>query len=164
MKKNKLNKMLLSLLAVGVLTVGAIGTINSSALEKNESLTVSFDQPNILELTLSTNTVDFGDINGIAETTFAGDVTATVSSSLPWDLTVKSDGDLTADNSTIPINKLQIGVDDSYQTASTDEITLVSTYPNCVDQQFALNFKLDKTVGYKAGNYQANLTFKAMQN
>lgn len=138
---------------------------------------VTFNQADSIALTLSTDTIDFGEVTGLVETTdhTPTEMTVTVESSKTYDVAIKATSDFVGqdagvnDDKTIPIDKLSFVKDDASDytnfaakdtdyTFVTDAAATLGTPATC-----KLKFKLGKTIGYAAGNYKADLTVTATQ-
>lgn len=139
-------------------------------LTASENFNVTFNQPNTIKLTLSTDTVDFGDVNGLTASTVDAGLTATVESSLPYDVKIKANDDFigNTDTNKVPINKLNYKLTDAADYTNiaakdTDydlwsgEATLGTPTAKSID------FKLDSTIGYAADTYTAPMTITATQ-
>ena len=173
MKKTMISKIAAVAMAATMVmgqTVFAAESTGADKLTVSENFNVTFNQPNSIKLTLSTDTVDFGDVNGLTASTVDAGLTATVESSLPYDVTIKANDDFigNTDTNKIPINKLNYKLSDSEDYTNvaakdTDyalwsgEATLGTPTAKSID------FKLDSTIGYAADTYTAPMTITATQ-
>ena len=178
--KNKLVKMIamgLLTMSLGAVTAGA-ETVTNIGKEKvaSNDITVSFNQRDSIQLTLSTNKIDFGDVTGLTHTEAhtPEDLVANVKSSLAYDVDIKANDNFKKtdeDSLSVPISKLGVKVDAGDYTKFTEvntPINLVSNAPATYTvgddgQNYTLKFDLDSTIGYKAGTYEAPLTITATQ-
>ena len=71
---------------------------------------IRFSQSNSVQITLSTDDVNFGEINSVLGAE-SPNVTLKINSSLPYDVDVTPTGDFTSGLSSLPINKLSIKVE-----------------------------------------------------
>ena len=166
----------------GIVASAATTTIGTGdAVTKattSQSVAVQFSQKDTIELTLSTNTVDFGDVTGIQTTstnTTPTELVATVKSSLPYDLDVKATDNFTnktdATAVQVPISKLGVKVDGGAISKFDGVNVSKNLISNAADtsaeatvsRSHTINFDLDQTVGYRAGSYEAPLTITATQ-
>ena len=136
---------------------------------------VDFTQKDTLELTIQESEVDFGDSHSIAKESTL--VTASVKSSLPYSVTIKSNGNFVEQGSTdsheIPINNLSYKVDGSsdyieFENPNTEYLIAsgqsnTTAEPNKTrDHRFQL--KLNSLIGEKKGSYKATLQITATQS
>lgn len=136
---------------------------------------VNFTQKDTLELTIQDSEVNFGDSHSVAQESTL--VTASVKSSLPYSVTIKSNGNFVEQNvkdaHEISINNLSYKVDgnsayNKFEKPNTDYV-IASGQPNTVaepnktrDHKFQL--KLDSLIGEKKGSYKATLQITAVQD
>ena len=152
-------------LILGLLVIGVYKPVQ--ALEDSKDVTVSFSKGNTIQLTLSSDTVDFGQVAGITSTEKTGGLIATVSSSLPYSLYVQATDDFKekSDNlKTIPKNLLQIKCSGNYIDLDGTKQTLLAGAPQGIDVSHNIDFKLKETTGYTKGNYSIPLTITATQD
>ena len=142
----------------------------------DNGVNVTFNQKDSIQLTLSTNKIDFGDVTGLTHSDSHNpeDLVANVKSSLSYDLDVKANDNFKKSDEndlSVPISKLGVKVDANDYTKFTEvntPINLVSNAPATYTvgddgQNYTLKFDLDSTIGYKAGTYEAPLTITATQ-
>ena len=186
-----MRKNLIKILSMGLLTMSIGGATFASAAEVTDigatdganpvvasnDITVTFNQKDTIQLTLSTNTIDFGDVTGITHSDSHNPSTlvANVKSSLPYDVDINATDNFSnkedATARQVPISKLGVNIDGgaySKFAGVNTPINLVSVAPATYTigdngQDYQIKFDLDSTVGYKAGNYQAPLTVTATQ-
>ena len=137
----------------------------------NNDVTIQFTQTESLQMTLSSNTVTFGDITGLTDVE-TGPVIVSVKSSLPYNLDVKATDDLRSSTASIGINHLSLKVDSGeFKNISNvmTPINLVTSDPATYAlegqiRNYNLIFKFGSILGSKAGNYSAPLTLTLTQN
>lgn len=137
-----------------------------------QTINAQFTQDESVQLTLSSNDVNFGTVSGLTSNNKDNAVTVTVSSSLPYDVTLKPNSDFTNGSVSIPITKFGLKVDSgsvSNFTGVSDTKKIadkaVATYSNdSKTKSYNLSFTLDKTIGEKSGTYSAPLTLSLIQN
>lgn len=154
----------------------------SSDGSANSNVDVVFNQSDTIELSLSTNEVNFGDVTGLThkEEHSPETLTASVKSSLPYNLDIKAlsnfeEQNVSADSTAkeISINKLGTKLDSGSSYTKFDginkDINLVSAAPATYDleskqQDYNIKFDLDNTIGEKTGSYKTSLQVTATQN
>ena len=170
-----IKKMKLFTIMMGMMvTIGAGSTVASAAAApESENLNVTFETSDTLSLALSSDTVAFGTISGMTETV-EQTLTASVQSSLPYDLTIQASEDAKDPSDVtkiIPATKLGVhadGASTSYFTGINAPITLVADAPKTTAlagqlQEHQLGFKLTSLIGYDKGQYTVPLTVTATQ-
>ena len=158
-------------------TFGSFVDKNSiKKLSADKDVNVTFNQKDSIQLTLSTNKIDFEDVTGLthSDSHTPEDLVTNVKSSLSYDLDIKANDNFKKTGETdlsVPISKLGVKVDAGDYTKFTEvntPINLVSNAPATYTvgddgQNYTLKFDLDSTIGYKAGTYEAPLTITATQ-
>ena len=137
----------------------------------SEELDITFSQTNTIELTLSTNEISFGDINGIIESTNTtpNKLVINVQSSLSYDLNINAETDFigqTDNSNIIPIEKLQYNVNNNdYISMSKNTIAIASDKAATLGNKdsYSLDFKLQPTIGYAKDSYKTNIKVTALQ-
>ena len=149
-------------------------TVLSTALSDGGDVTVTFTQPDTLELIVMSNSFDFGEVTGLSTDEVLG-VDVRVKSSLPYDLNIRATDDfhnrVIPTASVIKTNKLGISFDAGglSKLGSKNVFTnLVTNAPDTsaqvdVFKMHTLGFDLSETVGYKAGDYELPLEIVAIQ-
>lgn len=157
----------LSLLALGVLTLGSMGTmVTANADNITENLQLEVIAENSLEMSLSTNQISFENYSGVED--FEDNLTVTVSSGLNYDLSVTAVEELAGTNNSsnhIDLSLLSIGENgrDSVEFEEVNRPVLVSeNAPNGTNEHdVVLRIKGDSSV--KADTYTTTLQFEAQQ-
>ena len=170
-----IKKLISMILVVG--TISSIGVISSAETTQGttsteQSISAKFTQAESVQLTLSSNSVDFGEVSGLSEVVKDNAITVTVSSSLPYNVTMKPSEDFKNGSSTISVAKMGLKVDSgdfSYFSGKDDIKSIVTsapaTYSNVSkNKSYELSFKLDKTIGEVSGTYTAPFTLSLSQN
>lgn len=147
-------------------TVTSKGTTSTSG-----DIDITFTQGNTIELTLSTNEISFGDINGITESnnTTPDKLVIKVQSSLSYDLNINAESDFigqTNNNNIIPIEKLQYNVNNNNYISMTKNTTVIANDKAATlgnKDSYNLSFKLQQTIGYAKDSYKANIKVTALQ-
>ena len=141
-----------------------VDVADNSTSEK--TLNVKFTQPNTMSLTIDPNEIDFGEVNGLTDSS-EKTVIASVNSSLPYDLSIKSlNENLTSENGkTIPISKLNVKGEGEYTNIGTTDNIIYTNQPNTNGEEVThpMNFKLSEMTGYTKGEYATNLRVTATQ-
>lgn len=153
---------------------GIVAEADDSKISSSANLDVVFDVTDSIEITLSSNEVNFGEVTGLVSV--GQDVTATVKSSAIYSVGITPLNDFVnqdENNKSIEISKLGFDVDsaNSYKnfTSKDTEVNMVSNQPatydltNC-EKSFNINFKLDDTIGEKSGDYKSVVKFTAVQD
>ena len=149
-------------------SVTLIATSETTNMQKQENVNLTFSQPNTIELLLSDNCIDFGDINGLIETP-SKELEISVKSSLNYNLKMQTLGVLSKENDeeyTIPISKIKYSFQDAeYISLTNNEIILASNEPFTSDvfKKYKLSFKIGATIGYKAGKYNIPISIIVIQ-
>lgn len=129
--------------------------------------TVSFTQKDSMQMTISDNVITFGDVNMIASTDATKTITATIKSSQGYTVSALANEDFkSAGDDVIPVSKLGVSVDGgsfSNFVKSTEKTLSTDAASYEVGTSHVLSFKLDNTVGYKAGSYTAPLIISVVQ-
>lgn len=187
MKKSKVTlltmTMVLAMSMIGGVVASAATTTTATGVAPvkattAQSIEVQFSQADTIELTLSDNTVDFGDVtNNTATTTVTNpsELVAKIKSSLPYklDLTATDNFTNTQDStaSQVPVTKLGVKVDggviQKFEGINVAK-TIVSNASDTsalvgVARSHTIQFDLDQTIGFKSGAYKAPLTITASQ-
>ncbi|MDD3224606.1 MAG: hypothetical protein PHX70_07875 [Clostridium sp.] len=157
---------------LGALTTSAFAetpTIPSSSASQTVNLSTSIDPTTTLAV--STNSIDFGNINPLI-TSYERDLTATVQSNASYNVTaVASDDFKTADATpkSFSINHLGIKLqtDANYQKMSKDAsnpVTLASSQPATANTVYPINLQLNTDwLNAVPGSYSTKLTLQAAQ-
>ena len=132
----------------GIITVDVNVT---DSLKDSKTLNVKFTQPNTMSLTIDTNEIDFGEVNGLTDSS-EKTVIASVNSSLPYDLSIKSlNENLTStEGKAIPVSKLNVKGEGEYINIGTTDNIIYTTQPNTNGEEIThpMNFKLSEMTGY----------------
>lgn len=140
------------------------GKLNAPYKEKD--ITISFQQPETLSVTLSTDTVNFGLVSGVDETERLNDVNVTVSSSLPYNIDIKASKDIVGSNPSniIDVSKISVKADSGgYVSMNKGFSNLVNNSPQTVSRIHNLSFKLGSTIGAKSDSYSVPLVLRVNQ-
>ena len=170
MKKRILSLMLGLLLGGNALTAYAAPSVGSDGTASS-NVDVVFNQNDTIELSLSADEINFGDVTGVShtETTTPSALVASVKSSLPYNLDIQALSNFTEQGG----GTQEIGVDSSPSYTKfaglNQNISLVTGAPATYDldakkQDYTLSFDLDNTIGRKTGTYKAKLQVTATQN
>ena len=131
---------------------------------------IRFSQSNSVQITLSTDDVNFGEINSVLGAE-SPNVTLKINSSLPYDVNATPTGDFTSGLSSLPINKLSVKVDSgeySNFTIPNESKEIISSAPaTCANddqmKEYTIKYKLDPTVGGATGEYSVPITYSVIQ-
>lgn len=152
---------------------GIVVEADDSKISSSANLDVVFDVTDSIEITLSSNEVNFGEVTGLVSVD--KDITATVKSSAIYSVGITPLNDFVkqGESDSIEISKLGFDVDSSNSfknfTGKDTEVNMVSNQPatydltNC-EKDFNVNFKLDDTIGEKSGDYKSVVKFTAVQD
>lgn len=174
MKKRILSIMLGLLLGGNALTAYAAPSDGAAS----SNVDVVFNQNDTIELSLSADEINFGDVTGVShtETTTPSALVASVKSSLPYNLDIQALSNFTEQGGgtqEIGVDKLGVKLDSSPSYTKfaglNQNINLVTGAPATYDldakkQDYTLSFDLDNTIGRKTGTYKATLQVTATQN
>lgn len=135
-------------------------------LSSQENLNIIFSQSNTIELLLSDNCIDFEEVNGLVETP-SKEIEISVISSLNYSIKMAAINNLNNDNQNIiPISKIKYSFQNSdYFSLSEQEITLVSNelFTGPTPKKYKMSFKIESTIGYKAGRYDIPINIIVIQ-
>lgn len=192
MRKN-LSKKLISAIMCGTMILGTAVSVSADPItpaSTSKDLNVKFTLPDTIEFVIDVpdpddpnsiigmtgNDIDFGTVTGLASTkTSTPDfIYAGIKSSLPYNITIQGLDDFKASNveTVIPIEKLGfslVGTDEtegSNFTPVTKEVqTIISNAPATEGEKVShkIDFELQPTIGYTAGEYTAPIKLVATQ-
>lgn len=134
---------------------------------KTEDLQVAVKAKNTLEMSVSTNTITFGNYNGTQDFT-NNDLNITVSSGLNYDITATMMKNLTSERGDIMSSNL-LNVKEftkkDYNIFQNigDKLFLVQNSPAGRDNIHNIHFKLLGDSSVKAGNYKTTIQFETIQ-
>lgn len=132
---------------------------------------VDVEQQNSIELVVSSNIVDFGEVTGLTESDMVEPTNFKigVQSSKTYDVSIKATSDCIGQNDSnnvIPISKLKFNVEDGeFLEMSKNEILIAESQPATegVRSLYKINFKMGKTLGYAKDDYKTSINVVAMQ-
>jgi hypothetical protein len=143
------------------------GKFEPEKLTNSQGLDISFEKADTLKLELSTNTIDFGTVDGLIDKEFSEPVVVKVSSSLPWDMTIQALDDFKGQKNPeniVTADKLEVKTDDSeYKALSKERITLLENQPDGENSTHNLKFKLKAVPGLKADIYKLPTKINILQ-
>lgn len=153
------------LLYGAIFTTMCIPCTGVMAESANTNIKLNVEVPNVLELTLDTDSINFGEYTGTD--TKRVDIVATVSSTLPYNIKATLLDDIKTEDGkyTIPMNRLALyGEQGEVQFSSKGQTKVIDA--NCpqaweVDHSIAIEV-WDGDVVHQ-GNYKANLRIEAEQ-
>lgn len=137
----------------------------------NNDVTIQFTQTESMQMTMSSNSVSFGNITGLTDVE-TGPVIVSVKSSLPYNLDVKATDDFKSSTASIGINHLSLKVDsEEFKNIPSvmTSVSLITADPATYAleghvRNYNLVFKFGAILGSKSGNYSAPLTLTLTQN
>ena len=145
--------------------------VESTAGSVSGETDVEFDQKDSIELVVSSNIVNFGEVTGLTEKTESDpeSLKVGVQSSKSYDLAIKANSDCIGQNDSnnvIPISKIKFNVEDGeFLEMSKNEILIAENKPATegVRNLYKLNFKIGRTIGYAKDDYKASINIVATQ-
>lgn len=142
---------------------------SAAPVTDSKDVTLEITQPESIELIISNNVVDFGDVTGLTEQEKTNALTVSVKSSKDYDVMVKANGDFVSGDKSNSISDLKVKFDsDEYQTVGKTNSNLktseVATYGlDDFKKSYGMSFKLADQIGAASGNYKSILTLTAQQ-
>ena len=155
-------------LAVGLIS-GSCLMVSATPVTDSKDVTLEITQPESIELIISNNVVDFGDVTGLTEQEKTNALTVSVKSSKDYDVMVKANGDFVSGDKSNSVSDLKVKFDsDEYQTVGKTNSNLktgeVATYGlDDFKKSYGMSFKLADQIGAASGNYTSVLTLTAQQ-
>lgn len=172
--RNKIVKFLTavgtSITMIGATAVPALAAtpinVNGSTTASS-SVDVNFSQKDTIEMSISDNVVNFGEVNMLTTTDALNTLTTTIKSSQNYTLDALAPEDFkTATGDIVPVSKLSVKVDSGeYSNFEKGISKLLSddaaSYETGISH--VLSFRMDSTIGYKSGDYTTPLTISVTQ-
>ena len=136
--------------------------------EASKSIDVLFSQVDTLELELSTNTIDFGNVDGLIDTEMTEALTTTVNSSLPWNMSIKALTDFVSqedETNTLPSTNLQVKISGTteYKDVAKEDVALLENQAPGTNIENKIDFNLKANTGINASNYKITTKLKVSQ-
>lgn len=160
-------KKVTSLGLLTALTAGMTLAMGVTAHADSASVQVSATVAPSLTVSVSTNSIDFGNVSAIGKNTDQN-LTVSVQSSSGYNLSVKGAGDfkgINDINDTLSLDHLKVKLHetDQYNDMSTSPVALALSEPSTDFKAYSVDLSLTPDVGTKADTYQTSITFVADQ-
>lgn len=154
-------------------------------LETSEDVMVYFTKADTLRVDISTDTIDFGKVNGLMDEELDEELVVSVSSSANWDMTIKALDDFKGmkdPNNVLPSETLEITLGEpfvpmslgreevkanlaigEYVPLTKEEILLLEDEPNGTEIINVIKFKLKAIPGERADKYMLPIRLTVSQ-